>query len=64
LGLGGGPTPHNPQSPIPNPQSPIPIYLIINYILRTMKKNKNKKIKNFNQKLTIIKNLVCCFNLK
>jgi len=40
------------------------IYLIINYILRTMKKNKNKKIKNFNQKLTIIKNLVCCFNLK
>jgi len=29
-----------------------------------MKKNKKIKIKNFNQKLTIIKNLVCCFNLK
>jgi len=24
LGVGGGPTTPNPQSPIPNPQSPIP----------------------------------------
>jgi len=23
LGVGVGPTPHNPQSPIPNPQSPM-----------------------------------------
>jgi hypothetical protein len=30
-GLGVGPPPPNPQSPIPNPQSPIPIvFLIIN----------------------------------
>jgi len=33
LGLGFGPHPPNPKSPIPNPQSPIPKYSDIYFII-------------------------------
>jgi hypothetical protein len=43
VGLGGGPPPPNPQSPIPNPQSPIK-----NFILRIISNNKNNNYNYIN----------------